>query len=290
MDQTRESHRRTNRTASRTTGLKALMLWLLVLFASLICNVSVTAAGEQVEFICATATLDDRPAGKSVALPTTSNLRALVIFTAFDDDASGDTPPPNYAVDLFAPDLPGSLTHFYNTMSSGQFLLSGHTLPRRYRSDAPSSAYLATEFDRRGLYGQFVMEILQAADDDVDFGEFDNDGPDGLANSGDDDGVVDYVFINVSSTPPGFFIGNATGVAGLGLGDPFESDDFGPNGEPIAVLGHSTRLPSSALTQPSCSRLQAPNGLGPSSPFQPSVPHPIRSQRPTPALSSPGSP
>ncbi len=61
-----------------------------------------------------------------------------------------------------------------------------------------------------------------------------------MPNSGDDDGFVDYIFVNVASTPAWFFIANATGIAGLGLGDPFLSQDLDPEGQPIRILGHSS--------------------------------------------------
>ncbi len=43
--------------------------------------------------------------------------------------------------------------------------------------------------------GKYILELLQLADPTVDFGTFDNDGPDGIPNSGDDDGFVDVVAI-----------------------------------------------------------------------------------------------
>lgn len=42
-----------------------------------------------------------------------------------------------------------------------------------------------------GHTGPFLREALLRADPGLDFGQFDNDGPDGIANSPDDDGVVD---------------------------------------------------------------------------------------------------
>jgi M6 family metalloprotease-like protein len=38
-----------------------------------------------------------------------------------------------------------------------------------------------------------IDDIVSAHDDTVDFGQFDNDGPDGIPNSGDDDGYVDAI-------------------------------------------------------------------------------------------------
>jgi M6 family metalloprotease-like protein len=41
--------------------------------------------------------------------------------------------------------------------------------------------------------GEIRQEALRAADESLDFTTFDNDGPDGVPNSGDDDGFVDFV-------------------------------------------------------------------------------------------------
>ena len=43
--------------------------------------------------------------------------------------------------------------------------------------------------------GEMIKEIADALDPSVDFGAFDNDGPDGIANSGDDDGFVDVLLV-----------------------------------------------------------------------------------------------
>lgn len=48
-----------------------------------------------------------------------------------------------------------------------------------------------------GATEEVIIECLDAWDPTVDFGQFDNDGPDGIPNSGDDDGYVDFaVFIS----------------------------------------------------------------------------------------------
>ncbi|MBW3535957.1 MAG: M6 family metalloprotease domain-containing protein, partial [Gemmatimonadetes bacterium] len=43
--------------------------------------------------------------------------------------------------------------------------------------------------------GQFVVELLVPLSSSVDWGRFDNDGPDGVPNSGDDDGYVDVLAV-----------------------------------------------------------------------------------------------
>jgi M6 family metalloprotease-like protein len=42
---------------------------------------------------------------------------------------------------------------------------------------------------------EFIAEAVAGVDDEVDFGEYDNDGPDGIPNSGDDDGYVDVLVL-----------------------------------------------------------------------------------------------
>jgi M6 family metalloprotease-like protein len=46
-----------------------------------------------------------------------------------------------------------------------------------------------------GNVAQLIEEMVAAHDDTVDYGQFDNDGPDGVPNSGDDDGYVDAVVL-----------------------------------------------------------------------------------------------
>lgn len=38
---------------------------------------------------------------------------------------------------------------------------------------------------------RFLLDVVETLDDEVDFGQFDNDGSDGIPNSGDDDGFID---------------------------------------------------------------------------------------------------
>ena len=108
-------------------------------------------------------------------------------------------------------------------------------MPGRYTSRFPSRIYSAKIVDGEGRYGRFVQEILEQVDADVDFGQFDNDGPDGIPDSGDDDGRVDYLSIQVRSAPPGFIKGAATGIAGLGFEQDFITSDVSPEGAPIRV-------------------------------------------------------
>lgn len=154
-------------------------------------------------------------------IPSRDRANALVIFAKFEDGNPGDTLAPNWAEDIFNPNLPGSLSHFYSTMSGGAFTFTGSHLKKKYLSNHPASCYTDRDFK------QFTQEILEKADGDVDFGEYDNDGPDGIPNSGDDDGYVDALFINVEGMPYNFIQGPATGVCWWGTLDRFVTDDPG---------------------------------------------------------------
>lgn len=162
---------------------------------------------------------------------------ALVVFAQFADEGSAQDAPPSFANDLFDPDLPGSLSHFYDEMSHGQFRMEGRVLPKWYRSGSNADTYLAGDVGVGGDFGRFVREILAAADADTDMEEFDNDGPDGVPNSGDDDGFVDLVFVITRSTPPGFIITQATGLARLGLVSDLVTDDRAVDGRVIRIRG-----------------------------------------------------
>lgn len=183
--------------------------------------------------VCAGPAL--RPAG-TTALGTTGQLRALVIFARFADE-TGSALAPAYAQDLFNPDLPGSLTHFFDEMSSGQFHLTGDVLSHVVTAPGPADRYLTNSSSGLGGFGQFTMDILDRADGDVDFSLFDNDGPDGRPNSGDDDGAVDLLFLVTQSAPSGFIVGEADGVAQLGLPSDYDTEDASASGGRIRIRG-----------------------------------------------------
>ncbi len=162
---------------------------------------------------------------------------AVVLFAEFNGSANNSAIP-SWATSIFDPERPGSFTHFYNTMSFGQLRVLGEVAPRRYQSRQSSVAYISADPSERGEFGRFSSEILAAADRDIDFSRYDNDGPDGIPNSGDDDGIVDALFIVLPSMPPNFIIGNATGVATLGLAVGFTTDDLGANNRPMSIISH----------------------------------------------------
>ncbi|MCC7264000.1 MAG: immune inhibitor A [Candidatus Latescibacteria bacterium] len=169
-----------------------------------------------------------------MAATITGTRRALVLFARFKGDPI--SPVPSWASDLFKPNLPGSIAHFYDTMSFGVLQLRGAVGPRMYESAQPASAYLENDQTPEEDFGRFSLEILRQADRDLDLAQFDNDGPDGVPDSGDDDGVVDAVFLVLDQIPTGFLIGEATGIKGLGFTRRLVTEDTGKGGGAIQIL------------------------------------------------------
>ena len=179
-----------------------------------------------------------KPARRGLdAAPVTGSVHAVALFGRFaDEEARPGNAPPAFAGDLFDPGRPGSVTHFYNEMSRGQFEITGSVLPKEYSAANPASSYISPVEGERGRYAQYVAELLAASDREIDYGRYDNDGPDGAPNSGDDDGIVDFLFVIARTTPPGFIIRNATGVASLGLAvSSFRTDDPAAGGGLIRI-------------------------------------------------------
>lgn len=108
--------------------------------------------------------------------------------------------PSRYADLFFGDDYShggGSLDRYWRDMSYGSFGVDG-TVAQWRRMPRPRSAYAG----RHGGMGAFpansqslLEDAVRANDGAIDFGRYDNDGPDGRPNSGDDDGVVDAVFL-----------------------------------------------------------------------------------------------
>ncbi|MEP6572005.1 MAG: M6 family metalloprotease domain-containing protein [Gemmatimonadota bacterium] len=127
-----------------------------------------------------------------------------VIPIAFSNVPAG-FPETAYQDVLFNPvpsSRPYSVTTFYAQMSLHNVSIDGQVQPwvtadsaDSYYEDGCNGIGVVTPcphgFSR---LGEFLLEGLRKNDTGaLDWGRFDNDGPDGLPNSGDDDGFVDFV-------------------------------------------------------------------------------------------------
>lgn len=88
-----------------------------------------------------------------------------------------------------------TIPEFYDAISGGKVELEGRTYGW-VRSELTGALTTGGISGLGGRIGLFIHQILEEADDgSVDWGQFDNDGPDGVPDSGDDDGFVDVLVV-----------------------------------------------------------------------------------------------
>ena len=90
-----------------------------------------------------------------------------------------------------------TIPQFYTELSGGLVTLVGETRDWFQASlSADDVAGISNGLSSADDVGEFILELLAAADAaGVDWGDYDNDGPDGMPNSGDDDGFVDLLAV-----------------------------------------------------------------------------------------------
>lgn len=130
----------------------------------------------------------------------TGELKVPIIGALYSDQASALHTATAYQDRLLGTGDPASVGYtvrtYYQEISRNAFSVGGAvpawpTLPQNgayYRPDASTDPTF-------GRAGDFIKDALDLTDPGLDFGQFDNDGPDGVPNSGDDDGFVDVVAI-----------------------------------------------------------------------------------------------
>jgi M6 family metalloprotease-like protein len=142
----------------------------------------------------------NRPGAPRVSL----SVRIPVIPVTFSN-LPAPFPAPAYHPVLFDPApavRPYSVRSYYAEMSRGLVSIDGVVFDwvtadssDTYYEDGCNGVGVLTPCPGQGRpFGELLLEALQASDTGTtDWGQFDNDGADGLPNSGDDDGVVDVV-------------------------------------------------------------------------------------------------
>jgi M6 family metalloprotease-like protein len=153
---------------------------------------------------------------EGVFLPTVSGVLSVpAILFGFQDISTGSAFTAGDVEDrLFGASPPASLPYtirtYYDQMSGGVFRIEGQvvgwlTLDGNEEDyTGVAGTCLGNPFGTLNCNGLFsvdasqrrvaaLTEAIQKADPQIDFGDFDNDGPDGIPNSGDDDGVVDLI-------------------------------------------------------------------------------------------------
>ena len=167
-------------------------------------------------------------------------LGMVVMMGAFADSPEPLVSPEVVEQLLFGDNPAGSLTEFYSLLSGGRLTLWGTVLPwvrtSLTRAEVAGSSFGMISYDSQT--GWFLREIVAGVDGTTDFGQFDNDGPDGIPNSGDDDGFVDLAVFQFSGPAASCGVNSIwphkawlRGVLGTG----YATDDKRPDGDPIVV-------------------------------------------------------
>ncbi len=152
-----------------------------------------------------------RAFAKAAAQPLLADNFALPVLLGQYTDNPGTFTVQNFQNLLFDNNPSGTLTAYYNEISYGQFNLTGK-VHGWYTSDQTRSYYagnnngLNSNFPQNGA--GFVRNIVGKADPTINYSLYDNDGPDGVPNSGDDDGYVDGVIVVYAGAGADWFPSN----------------------------------------------------------------------------------
>ncbi|MCF7823259.1 MAG: M6 family metalloprotease domain-containing protein [Candidatus Marinimicrobia bacterium] len=162
-----------------------------------------------------------------------------------------DASDPNTVVDLLQQELfdgpwpTVTMTEHYAEMSYDKFHLSGqvygwYELAHNsvYYEGSQTDPYDNGFFGPDSGVGEFLKEALDLSDQEIDFTLYDNDGPDGVPNSGDDDGYVDAVFFVHSGEGGeggGPYIWSHSWSYSGWWGSAYPTNDIGHNGSVIKV-------------------------------------------------------
>ena len=176
--------------------------------------------------------------------PLSGTARIPVVLALFSDSPQPHITPEQVSASLFAGPAPsGTLTDFYLELSRGAFRVEGEVLPW-VRTPVSLGEAVGNSSGLGGTaeLGRYLVQALAAHDREVDFSAFDSDGPDGVPNSGDDDGVVDVVafeFLEVAASceGPGVWP-HRSSIAAWSGGSPYVTDDRRAQGGRVLVNGY----------------------------------------------------
>jgi M6 family metalloprotease-like protein len=139
----------------------------------------------------------------------------------------------------------GTITEAYLEMSSGALTVNGDVYG--WARSALSMAEVVGDSDGLGSntqMGLYMLDVLDALDPEIDFALYDSDGPDGVANSGDDDGFVDVItfeYLEIAASCGGPAIWPHRSSMSGRTGSPYATDDFGIDGGTIFVQDYITQ-------------------------------------------------
>lgn len=135
------------------------------------------------------------------------NKKILVLLARFNDSVDAAYGPEKLASKLFGKDkdgpLPGTLSAYYKDNSYGKLVVDGSVAPWKTLSHSASYYAGAPAVGGKPCYGlcenshvaELVEEAIKQNDGSQAWQAYDNDGPDDVSNSRDDDGKVDFLVI-----------------------------------------------------------------------------------------------
>lgn len=170
----------------------------------------------------------------------TGTLRVPIVAVRY-----ADVPAP-FAVDqlsdrLFGAPRADTMTYsgYWREVSSGLLEVTGSVTPWIALSK-PAGYYLPSDkfgWGQFGRTGELRKEALRSADHVIDFTQYDNDGPDGVPNTADDDGFVDFVAFVYALPCPGDARAGAIWPHRAAM-PPYDTKDVSHNGEPIRIADY----------------------------------------------------
>ena len=176
--------------------------------------------------------------GNESLLPITGTYRIPVIVFGY-----ANVPQPAGVMDhlhqkLTAEFPANSLSAYYSVMSNGRF----RVIPELFQIDSLPGIDTDYEGDEMEVRIRLLNDIMQSVDHLVDFRNYDNDGPDGIPDSGDDDGYIDtlmLVFPECANKDLGNIWPVAHSATWFNDGDGIATADESHDGQPIRIGKYS---------------------------------------------------
>ena len=136
------------------------------------------------------------PASQRAQYEVSGNFSIPIFCVKYSTTGADPFPISSLQTKLFVTQVPETMTQFYNEISYGDLHVTGTVYGWTTLAN-PEATYTGTG-TCNGLCGtsgvkNLITQTLAANDAAINFGQYDNDGPDGIPNSGDDDGFVDFV-------------------------------------------------------------------------------------------------
>jgi M6 family metalloprotease-like protein len=171
-----------------------------------------------------------------------------VLMAKFSNTASDPFPIADLQRQLFdGPSTTGTMIDYYREISYGNLNLVGTVFPWKtlpssdihYAGAALPNGDACHGLCFKAKVGEFLTDLLNKYVDEIDFTKYDNDGPDGIPNSGDDDGYVDFVaFVHPEAggeCPNNNNIWSHRSTLSARTGSSFETKSVGKNGDKIRI-------------------------------------------------------